>query len=98
MVMTVSPDGTVVPKPVETGDLRGGLRVIRAGLAPGGPRDHRRADAAQSRRARSRRSMARSTTTRAVRPPRLGREIAMRLSHFFIDRPVFATVLSVFVT
>jgi len=32
MVMTVSPDGTVVPKPVETGDLRGGLRVIQAGL------------------------------------------------------------------
>jgi membrane fusion protein, multidrug efflux system len=32
MVMTVSTDGTVVPKPVETGDLRGGLRVIQAGL------------------------------------------------------------------
>jgi multidrug efflux system membrane fusion protein len=24
-----------VPKPVEVGDLRGGLRVIRSGLAPG---------------------------------------------------------------
>ena len=35
MVLTVSPDGTVVPKPVEIGDLRGGLRVIRSGLAPG---------------------------------------------------------------
>jgi membrane fusion protein, multidrug efflux system len=33
MVMTVSPDGTVVPKLVETGDLRGGLRVIKSGLA-----------------------------------------------------------------
>ncbi|HWA45850.1 MAG TPA: efflux RND transporter periplasmic adaptor subunit [Hypericibacter adhaerens] len=33
IVMTVSPDGTVVPKPVETGDLRGGLRIIRSGLA-----------------------------------------------------------------
>jgi membrane fusion protein, multidrug efflux system len=32
MVMTVAIDGTVVPKPVETGDLRGGLRVIQAGL------------------------------------------------------------------
>ena len=32
--MTVSPDGTVVPKIVETGDLRGGLRVIRSGLDP----------------------------------------------------------------
>ncbi len=32
MVMTVNRDGKVVPKPVETGDLRGGLRVIQAGL------------------------------------------------------------------
>jgi membrane fusion protein, multidrug efflux system len=32
--MTVSPDGTVVPKQVEVGDIRGGLRVIRSGLAP----------------------------------------------------------------
>jgi len=35
LVLTVAPDGTVVPKPVEIGDLRGGLRVIRSGLAPG---------------------------------------------------------------
>ena len=34
MVMTVSGDGTVVPKPVETGELYHGLRVIRSGLAP----------------------------------------------------------------
>ena len=34
LVMTVSPDGTVVPKQVEVGDIRGGLRVIRSGLAP----------------------------------------------------------------
>src|SRR5690348_3988649 len=33
VVMTVSRDGVVVPKPVEIGDLRGGLRVIRSGLA-----------------------------------------------------------------
>jgi len=32
LVMTVSPDGTVVPKQVEIGDIRGGLRVIRSGL------------------------------------------------------------------
>jgi len=35
LVLTVAPDGTVVPKPVQIGDLRGGLRVIRSGLAPG---------------------------------------------------------------
>ena len=35
MVMRVSADGTVMPAPVQTGDLRGGLRVIQSGLAPG---------------------------------------------------------------
>jgi membrane fusion protein, multidrug efflux system len=34
MVMTVSADGKVVPVAVETGDLRGGLRVIQSGLGP----------------------------------------------------------------
>src|SRR5262249_40848769 len=34
IVMTVAPDGTVVPKPVEIGDPRDGLRVIRSGLTP----------------------------------------------------------------
>jgi membrane fusion protein, multidrug efflux system len=34
LVMTVSSDGKVVPAPVETGDLRGGLRVIQSGLGP----------------------------------------------------------------
>jgi len=32
--MTVSKDGTVVPKRVQIGDMRGGLRVIRSGLIP----------------------------------------------------------------
>jgi RND family efflux transporter MFP subunit len=34
MVMTVSTDGTVTPKQVEVGDIRGGLRVIQLGLSP----------------------------------------------------------------
>jgi len=33
LVMTVAPDGTVVAKQVEIGDVREGLRVIRSGLA-----------------------------------------------------------------
>jgi RND family efflux transporter MFP subunit len=33
-VMTVAADGRVVPKVVQLGDLRGGLRVIRSGLKP----------------------------------------------------------------
>jgi membrane fusion protein, multidrug efflux system len=32
VVMTVAADGTVTPKAVEIGDMRGGLRVIRSGL------------------------------------------------------------------
>jgi multidrug efflux system membrane fusion protein len=34
LVMTVVSNGTVIPKIVQIGDLRGGLRVIRSGLAP----------------------------------------------------------------
>jgi membrane fusion protein, multidrug efflux system len=34
MVMTIAPDDTIVPKPVEVGGLHRGLRVIRSGLAP----------------------------------------------------------------
>jgi multidrug efflux system membrane fusion protein len=34
IVMTVATDGTVVPKQVAVGDLRGSLRVIRSGLLP----------------------------------------------------------------
>ena len=33
IVLTVAPDGTVAPKQVQVGDLRGGLRIIRSGLA-----------------------------------------------------------------
>ena len=34
MLMTVAPDGTVVPKMVETGGLEGDLRVITSGIGP----------------------------------------------------------------
>ena len=34
IVLTVGQDGTVSPKQVQLGDLRGGLRVIRSGLEP----------------------------------------------------------------
>ena len=34
LVMTVAPDGTVVPKPVQVGALYDGLRVVQSGLAP----------------------------------------------------------------
>jgi RND family efflux transporter MFP subunit len=34
VVLTIGPNNVVTPKIVETGDLRGGLRVIRSGLDP----------------------------------------------------------------
>jgi RND family efflux transporter MFP subunit len=34
VVLTVAQDGTVSPKQVEVGEIRGGLRVIRSGLTP----------------------------------------------------------------
>ncbi len=34
LVMTVAPDATVKPKIVTTGEIRGGLRVIKSGLEP----------------------------------------------------------------
>ncbi len=34
LVMTVAPDGTVVPRMVQTGGLEGGLRIVRSGLKP----------------------------------------------------------------
>ncbi len=34
LVLTVTADSTVAPKPVQVGDIRGGLRVIRSGLTP----------------------------------------------------------------
>jgi multidrug efflux system membrane fusion protein len=34
IVLTVAPDGTVAPRQVQIGDIRGGLRIIRSGLAP----------------------------------------------------------------
>jgi membrane fusion protein, multidrug efflux system len=35
LVMTVAADGTVKPKIVQTGELRGGLRVVRSGVDAG---------------------------------------------------------------
>ena len=40
IVLTVGKDGTVAAKPVETGPLVDGLRVIRSGLDPRRPGRH----------------------------------------------------------
>ena len=75
IVMTVSRGRQVVPKPVEIGDLRGGLRVIRSGLAPN---DRVIIDGhvrARHLARKSRHRTARSVTPRRERP-RLGRSHA----------------------
>ena len=73
LVMTVASDGTVVPKIVETGDLRGGLRVIRSGLDAN---DRVVIDGLVRAvpAARSRLRMARSTTT----PPSTVRALVLK--------------------
>ena len=107
LVMTVAPDGTVVPKTVETGDLRGGLRVIQSGLDRHGPCHHRwphAGDAGHEGRRPNARSISTPRPTPKSKPilrPALsglpGPNPCVSL-HFFIDRPIFAIVLSVFLT
>src|SRR5262249_51460600 len=96
IVMTVAPDGTVVPKQVEIGDLRGGLRVIRSGLTPndqviieGIPHAAPGAKVAPE---------AGTIHYAAAGGHGYVRVPDMRLTHFFIDRPRFPTVLSLFLT
>ncbi len=94
MLFTVGPDGTVVPKPVELGPVTDdNLRVIRSGSPPT-TRSSSMGCCARGRAPRSRRRRARSKR----RPPPPGAGGHMNLSHFFIDRPIFAAVLSIIIT
>jgi hypothetical protein len=94
LVLMVAPDGTVVPKTVETGDVCGGLRIIRSGLSP----DDRVIIEGLLTHPLDRRSAARTARFATLSPARSRTEPEMRLTHFFIDRPRFAVVLSTFVT
>ena len=114
MVLTVAPDGTVAPRPVQLGPLVDGLRVVRGGLEPedrviiGGlhrARPGARVTAEQGRIGPSPLASAAAVTARRAlpeRPPRRaplsGEHRAMRLARFFIDRPVFAAVISITIT
>ena len=91
--MTVGPDNKVVPKPVTLGghgrrdcasspaDCCATDRVVITGLANPFVRPGAIVDA------ETRRDQASNLGS--------GRLTAMRLSHFFIDRPIFAAVLSI---
>ena len=95
-MLTVGADNKVVAKPVTLGGMARGLRVIASGLTPtdrvviGGLAN----------------PFVRPGVTVAAQPGRdpsvrqpvrRGR-VAMRFSHFFIDRPIFAAVLSIILT
>ncbi len=99
MLFTVAADGTVVPKPVELGPVTDdNLRVIRSGItaddqviisgllrARPGQKGH--AGAGHDRR-----------SARGARRSAGGQELLMNISHFFIDRPIFAAVISILIT
>ena len=77
-----------------------GLRVVKDGLERRRPRHRQRPDARAPRRRRSRRrSRARAAAGSAgARPQAKARTESgqpMRISHFFIDRPIFAAVVSI---
>ena len=99
-VLVVDDGGVVRQKYVMLGQLDGGLRVIKDGSGPFRPRDRQGADARASRR-ESGGGRTRGTPTSAVRKARRSKskadrtESGMRISHFFIDRPIFAAVISI---
>ena len=107
LVYVVGKDGVVAQRPVETGPLVIGLRVVKSGLSasdsvvldglaslqPGMQVDASivqiKPSAADTspRRRRSRRRL----------PPKPRRVSAMKFPHFFIERPIFASVLSILI-
>ncbi len=88
IVLTVAEDGTVVPKPVRPGPIEDGLRIIRSGLEPTD-----RVIISGIVRARP----GTKVTPQDRRNPGGGGR-PMKLSHLFIERPIFATVLSILIT
>ena len=102
IVFTVADDGTVGTKRVELGPIVDGLRVIRSGLAPtdriviDGLQRARPGRRSSPRTARSKPPRNRPSPD-ALRTPRDGAAL-MRFSHFFIDRPIFAGVISIILT
>ena len=95
IVFTVNKDNVVQAKPVTLGPLVDGLRVVREGLAAtdkvvldglANPMVRPGAKVVPQKGEISRRKAA---NDRSAQP--------MRFSHFFIDRPIFASVLSIII-
>ncbi len=82
-VYVVTPDRTIEYRAVTLGPIVDGLRVVRSGLERRRPRRRQRPAARASRR----------EGRRGAR----GDGAVMKFSHFFIDRPIFAVVLSLLI-
>ena len=91
-VMVVDADNVARPKYVTLGPVVDGLRVV-AGIASRRQRHRQRADPRASGR-QGRAASAEHAEHGGRARPDAGRT-DMRLSHFFIDRPIFAAVLSI---
>ena len=98
IVFTVGDDNVVKAKPVTLGPIVDGLRVVRDGLAadrPGGAGRARQPDGAAGRQGRAAKGRDQHRQSQVSAPFR--RHQPMRFSHFFIDRPIFASVLSIII-
>jgi multidrug efflux pump subunit AcrB len=94
LVMTVTADGTVVPKQVQIGDLYQGAADHPKRLEADRPGDHRRPDAGSA----GCQGHGGHGRHHAWCWHQLARDAAMRFTHAFIDQPILATVVSVFIT
>ena len=93
-VLVVDGENIARIKYVTLGQLVGNLRVIKDGIAAGRPRHRQRPDARAPRHQGRAAGAARLRPAPARRRRALGRR-AMKISRFFIDRPIFASVLSI---
>nr|WP_246167534.1 efflux RND transporter periplasmic adaptor subunit [Sphingomonas piscis] len=123
IVMVAGKDGNLTPRPVETGPLIDGLRVIRSGLStsdlvviagaqsvmPGMKPQVKKGIISpvttpprrlphRSRQAARQPSSAAKDRTLSDTPAAAGETNKMRLSRFFITRPIFAAVISILIT
>ena len=91
-VLVVDADERRAQKYVTLGQLVDGLRVIKDGLEAGRPRHRQRPDARAAGQQGHAAGAGRAPPAGRRRRPRRSRRAAMRISHFFIDRPIFASV------
>ena len=100
LLFVVAPDGTVVPKPVDLGPVTDdNLRVIRSGITA----DDSVIISGLLRARPGQKVTPEQGKIEARRSPLAWRRAAgrcaeMNISHFFIDRPIFAAVISIIIT